>query len=153
MDEEVDIFDRIEAADVAEDAGACGPGALGGRNGRGIGEAIDVDAVGDDDAFSEVAVEGDAIEDGLGGNDEGIGARGEEALEGPVPARARLERMDGLYKLWAILKEGQGEGAEEVGVDKYGVEDMWRCLVEEADEAREGAGEAEGGREVEGGDL
>jgi hypothetical protein len=114
---------------------------------------VGVDAVGDDVAAGEGAVGGDAVEDGLCGDDEGIAERGDEALEGPVPGGFVLEGVEGLNELGAWGEEGEGEGGEGVGVDEDGVEDVGLELVEKADEAEGGGGEVGGGGDVEGVDV
>jgi hypothetical protein len=95
-DEQVEAFDRIEAADVADDRGVLGPGGI--FDGGGVMEAPDVDAVGDDGGARDSAA-GEIlkfVDNCLGGGEEGVGAGGEEFLQGPVPEGFLLEGVEGL---------------------------------------------------------
>jgi hypothetical protein len=94
-------------------------------------------------------VGGDAVEDGLGGGDEGVAEGGDEALEGPVPGGFVLEGVEGLDEFGAWGEEGKGEGGEGVGVEEDGVDDVGLEMIEEAGEAEGGGGEVGGGGDVE----
>ena len=121
------------------------PGGIS-RWGRRSGSG-DVDAVGDEGGARDSAA-GEIlkfVDNWLGGGDEGVGAGGEEFLEGPVPAGFWLEGVEGLdeegkvvggqgrvvrcgegirirmeirIRILMPFDEGLGEGGEEVGVDQ-----------------------------------
>jgi hypothetical protein len=148
VEEEGEVFDGVEAADVADDGGALGPRELGGEGEGGGGEAVGVDAVGDDLAEPEGA--GDAVEDGLCGDDEGVGEAGDFSLEGPVPAGGFLEGVEGLEEEGARAEEGEGSGGEGVGVDEHGIEDVGLLMFKYFDEFFESKREVGEGGEVEG---
>jgi hypothetical protein len=100
-DEEVEAFDRIEAADVTDDDGGHAGGRFGPRggvDGGGVMEARHVDAVGDDGGARD-AITGKIlklVDNCLGRGDEGVGTGGEDFLQGPVPAGAVLEGVEGV---------------------------------------------------------
>ena len=154
-EKEGEIFHRIEAADVSDHRRIFGPGKFRVGDWGGVVEAVDVDAVGDDNgALWERAEGGEFVEDRLGGNDERVGVFVQFALERPVPFGVGLEGVDGVDEFWrvrAILFEAAvGEGGEEVGVDEHGVEGVGFLLFEELGELLKSARGVEGVGHVEG---